>query len=379
MEKIELIGFSKLYTDFMSMENGVAKNVFYYKNITQCQFNEATILKKDGCIHYSYSSVKISKTKNSYYAKRVGKDGFTIDEKGKLKVWYNKSVFQIPLIEEIFKYFRFNWLHKCVIPYITKTILEKMFAGKITNNLDVVKEYLKLMRIKASPALFFKLINESYFTKQDVLRHISVAENVDNFIKYALFMSSKKYPAEMPTEVKEKEGIISDMIKEAQILNKKINYNWSLLRLKTEHSKWTKEIMKAELDLLEDVSIPNVDIIDKYTPAEFKLLKTQKEVFVEGTMMNHCLYTAYWHSIKTGRYLAYHVKYNNEECTLGLTLNVNNDKIDVTYQQCYLAHNKLITPTMKKFTTSFVENLNQKIKTEKLIINQPETSEMSWV
>lgn len=52
MEKIELIGFSKTYTDFMSMENGVAKNVFYYKNITQHQFTEANILKKDGCIQY---------------------------------------------------------------------------------------------------------------------------------------------------------------------------------------------------------------------------------------------------------------------------------------------------------------------------------------
>lgn len=379
MEKIELIGFSKLYTDFMSMENGVAKNVFYYKNITQHQFTEATILKKDGCIHYSYSTVKIQKTKDSYYIKRVGKDGFTIDEKGKLKIWFNKSVFQIPLIQEIFKYFRFNWLHDCVTPYITKTILEKMFAGKITNNLDVVKQYLKLMRIKASPALFYKLISFNYFTKQDILRHIAVAENVDNFIKYALFMSSKKHPIVKSQEEIQKEQIIQDMIKEAQILNKKINYNWSLLRLKTEHSKWTKEIMKAEIDLLEDVSVPNVDIIDKYTPAEFKLLKTQKEVFVEGTIMNHCLYTAYWHSIKNGRYLAYHVKYNNEECTLGVTLDVNNDKLDVTYQQCYLAHNKLITPTMKNFTTNFVEDLNQKIKTEKFIINQPETSEMSWV
>ena len=243
MEKIELIGFSKLYTDFMSMENGVAKNVFYYKNITQHQFTEATILKKDGCIYYSYSTVKIQKTKDSYYIKRVGKDGFTIDEKGKLKIWFNKSVFQIPLIQEIFKYFRFNWLHDCVIPYITKTILEKMFAGKITNNLDVVKQYLKVMRIKASPALFYKLISFNYFTKQDILRHIAVAENVDNFIKYALFMSSKKHPIVKSQEEIQKEQIIQDMIKEAQILNKKINYNWSLLRLKTEHSKWTKEIM----------------------------------------------------------------------------------------------------------------------------------------
>jgi len=379
MEIIQILNFSEEYTQFMSMESGVAKNIQFYKNICHTTFGEANILKKDGCIHYSYSTVKIQKTKNSYYIKRVGKDGFTIDEKGKLKVWFNKSVFQIPLIQEIFKYFRFNWLHPCVIPYITKTILEKMFAGKITNNLDVVKQYLKVMRIKASPALFYKLINFNYFSKQNILQHISVAENVDNFIKYALFMSSKKYPNIKSQELIEKESIISDMIKEAQILDKKINYNWSLLRLKTEHSKWTKEIMKAEIDLLEDVSVPNVDIIDKYTPAEFKLLKTQKEVFVEGTIMNHCLYTAYWHSIKNGRYLAYHVKYNNEECTLGLTLDVNNDKLDVTYQQCYLAHNKLITPTMKKFTTSFVEDLNQKIKTEKFIINQPETSEMSWV
>ena len=380
MEKIELIGFSKLYTDFMSMESGVTKNVFYYKNITQCQFTEANILKKDGCIHYSHSTVKIQKTKNSYYIKRIGKNGFTIDEKGKLKVWFNQSVFQIPEIKKVFEHFRFNWLHNCITPYITKGILEKMFAGKITNNLDVVKQYLKVMRIKASPALFFKLTNDSYYNKQDVLRYISVAENIDNCIKFCLNMVSKKYPIVKSQEEIEKEQIIQDMIKEAQILDRKINYNWSLLRLKKEHSKWTKEIMKAELNLLEDVDVPNADIIDKYTLPEFKLLKTQKEVFMEGSMMNHCLYTAYWDSIKSGRYLAYHVKLDNEECTLGVNLDMNNDKEpSVAYQQCYLAHNKLISPTMKKFTIDFVNQLDEKIKTEKINIKSPETHEMSWV
>jgi hypothetical protein len=193
-------------------------------------------------------------------------------------------------------------------------------------------------------------------------------------------MVSKKYPIVKSQEEIEKEQIIQDMIKEAQILDRKINYNWSLLRLKKEHSKWTKEIMKAELDLLEDVDVPNTDIIDKYTLPEFKLLKTQKEVFMEGSMMNHCLYTAYWDSIKSGRYLAYHVKLDNEECTLGVNLDMNNDKEpSVAYQQCYLAHNKLISPTMKKFTIDFVNQLDEKIKTEKINIKSPETHEMSWV
>jgi hypothetical protein len=353
METIQLVQPQQEFKDFMSMPDGLAKNVSYYNNMYSRAFTEASITKKDGCIYYAANTFKIVKsTKSSYYIKRITKDGFTIDEKGKASFWFNKSIFQMPHINEIFKYFNFNWLDVKLYPFITKGIFEKMVAGKITNSTDVCKAYIKAMRINCSPALFLQLFQSNSISKQDFLRRAAVAKDINHFIEYLLLPNDTRSVL-----------VYEDMIKEAQILEKKIDYKWSSKRLTEEHKAWTEQIMQVEIDSLDDVIIPGVERFDRYTPDGFKLLKTQKEVFYEGKTMKHCVYTAYWSSIKNSSYIAYHIQLGEEEATLGV--NVYDDK--VMYNQCYSRYNGPISSKMQMKVKSFVEELNEQVQRDGIL------------
>lgn len=358
METIQLKQPEQEFADFTAMPDGLAKNVHYYNNIHGRNFTEASITKKEGFIYYSTNTFKMVKsTKSSYYIKRITKDGFTIDEKGKVKFWFNKSIFQMPFINEVFKHFNFNWLDVKLYSFITKGIFEKMIAGKITNNTDVCKAYIKAMRLNCSPALFLQLFQTSSISKQDFLRQASVAKDVNHFIEYLLLPNDTRSYL-----------VYEDMIKEAQILEKKIDFKWSQKRLIEEHKAWTEQIMQVEIDALDDVVIPNTEKFDRYTPQQFKLLKTQKEVFYEGKTMKHCVYTAYWSSIKNNRYLAYHIDLNGEEATLGV--NIYDDKL--VYNQCYSKYNGSISSAMNTLIKQFVEELNEQVQKDGVVLQTNE-------
>lgn len=368
-QHVQLVTPTQDFKDFMSMQEGLAKNVTYYNQINGRQFSEASITRKDGHIYYAANTFKVVKsTKSSYYIKRVTKDGFTIDPKGKLSIWFNKNIFQIPYVQMVFTHFNFNWLSEKLHPFVTKGIFEKMIAGKITNNTDVCKAYIKVMRINCSPALFLQLFTSSNIltSKQDFLRQASVAKDVNHLISYLMDVSEEA--------TRHKYHILSDMVKEAQILEKKIDYTWSLNRLKEEHKAWTEQIMQVEIDALDDKVISKIEKFERYTPSEFKLLKTQKEVFAEGKLMKHCVYTAYWNSIKQGNYLAYHITFGDEEATLGI--NIYDDKL--IYNQCYSRYNGSISTNLELKVRDFVDQLNEQVKRDGVlkelqnnIINEP--------
>lgn len=157
------------------------------------------------------------------------------------------------------------------------------------------------------------------------------------------------------------------MVIEAQILNKKIDYNWSTPRMKEEHKAWTQEIMQYEIDSLKDVPLDFLQPFHKYTPDGFKLLDTQKQVFAEGKLMNHCIYTSYWESIKSGGYLAYHVDLNGEEATLGVNL-YRHDVFgyNIKFNQCYGRYNQAVSTKMSDKVKEFVKQLNDGVMKDKV-------------
>lgn len=371
MENIQLRTPQSELKEFMSMPAGITKNMAYYKNFMGRRYIDSNICKKDGHIYYSVSDLIIKKGKgSSYYIKQHSKDGFTIDPKGKMKVWYNKNIFQIPYIEDVFKYFNFNWLNVKLYPYITKGIFEKMVAGKITNNTELVKAYFKAMHINASPATFLKLIDVSSMSKQDFLRQMVVAKDINHLIEYYYESATADNKDYMRSQ------LIFDMIQEALILEEKIDFKWSTNRLREVHKEWTTKLMEAEINTLDDVILDYVDKFDRYTPEGFKLLKTQKEVFFEGKTMHHCVYTSYWQSIKNGHYLAYHVTHGEEEATLGI--NIYSDKL--SYNQCYTRYNQSISQGMQLKVREFFDQLSEQVERDGVLkLNKPVVvEEMPW-
>jgi hypothetical protein len=158
MENIILEPVPQEYVDFMSLPMGVYKNIQYYNNIQGKSFAEANLCKKDGCTYYSYVIFKVKKSKNGYYRQNTQKNGFTLDQKDKLSIWYGKNIFEVPGVSQVFKHMNLNWLNTKLMPYVTKGIAEKLFANKITNNTDLVKAYIKVMRLNCSPKLLYHVI-----------------------------------------------------------------------------------------------------------------------------------------------------------------------------------------------------------------------------
>jgi len=361
MELNKLIDIPQEVIEFLKMENNVYKNLMYERKFNGRSYPEVSICKKEGKIHFSDTQLTIKKNMNkdggsSFYLRPMKKAGFTIDEKNKLSVWFGKSVFELPHISFFYNYMNYNWLDKNVYPYITKSVLEKMLKHKITNNLDLIASYLKSMRISASPKKFLEVITKIGQNKQNLLRLLSVAKNNDHLLD--LFIdNSKNTPGDSVLATYD----LEDLIKQAFILGRKIDFTWSQNRIKEEHKMWTREIMAVELNYLEDKDIPLKNFWSAFQHPGYTLLTTQKEVFIEGTTMDHCLYTNYEREISSGQYLAYSVEHNGEKATLGLSIkrHPNLDKrLVAKINQSTGKRNQSISAELRIKNQEFVSALN---------------------
>jgi len=358
MENIVLQPVQQEYVEFMALPMGVYKNIQYYNGIQGRSFFESNLLKKEGCMYYSHTIFKVKKSKNGYYRQNTLKHGFTLNEKGKLDVWYGKNIFEVPGIWNVFAHLNMNWLEEHVMQYVTKSIAEKMLSGKITNNIDVLKAYIKVMRLQCSPKLFFEVVKTNCVTKPHLLQMMTVAKDQNHLLQRCL----NEYNSNHPTD----SYVLSDLIKQAHILGRQIDYTWSSNRMKEEHQKWTKEIMDAEIADMKDVTaIPVLPFLE-FKRDGFKLLTTKKEVYTEGKEMGHCVYTNYWSSVVSGNYLVYQVNLFGERATLGLNIYDN----EIIYNQCYREYNKPVSTALKEQVHMLLDSLNTWYKENKIIKQQ---------
>ena len=86
-------------------------------------------------------------------------------------------------------------------------------------------------------------------------------------------------------------GIFYDTVKMAKTLDRKVNCSWSARRLKEEHDEWSKEI--TDIVFTEgDRTMSINDIFIKFADESgFKLLRTTKEMNIEGRKNDHCVAT----------------------------------------------------------------------------------------
>jgi hypothetical protein len=158
---------------------------------------------------------------------------------------------------------------------------------------------------------------------------------------------------------------LTDLIKQAQILGRQIDFTWSHNRIKEEHQNWTKEIMEVEVNDMVDITAESTLPFLEFKQDGFKLLTTKKEVYAEGKGMNHCVYTNYWNSVQSGHYLVYQVDWCGERATLGCYMGDT-----ITLNQCYGYGNKGISSTLNDKVDSFLSNLNKWVKQTNLIEKQ---------
>ena len=351
MEKILINKRHDDIVNFLAMEDGVYKNIIYNRDITNREFVESDLIKSDdGKIYYGHKVYKVKKGKK-YYVKLKSKKGFTVDEKGKLKVWFGSDVASNPHFSTALRALNIDWFtneEDKLWPFITKTLFEKVITGKITNPIDYLSGYLKLSRINASPKLLYSLCKKMRLTKISLLRGAYAAKDVNHYLEFHLG-DTANYTH------------LDDLITQSRILEKKIDFKWSPNRMNEEHTLWTKEIMAAEVTSIPDkeVAVNMYGRLDPYIPEFFEPLTTQKRVFMEGSQMQHCVYTNYWNSINSGDFLAYHISWKGQEATLGLYINSDpKAKNKLTFSQLFGKRNSSVSSELHVAVTEALEQLN---------------------
>ena len=146
-------------------------------------------------------------------------------------------------------------------------------------------------------------------------------------------------------EVVEK-SLVADAVDLALQLNKKVNFSWSRNKFQDINVQWSRELMRKDIEKRNPKDIyKNKELIK-----DAKLLSSERDVFEEGMIMHHCVYTNYWRLIESGKYVALHL--NSTVNSLGITLGVqvmydynNKDNIisKLVFDQAFYAYDKILS------------------------------------
>lgn len=146
-------------------------------------------------------------------------------------------------------------------------------------------------------------------------------------------------------EVAEK-SLVADAVDLALQLNKKVNFSWSRNKFRDINVQWSRELMRKDIEKRNPQDIyKNKELIK-----DAKLLSSERDVFEEGMIMHHCVYTNYWRLIESGKYVALHL--NSTVNSLGITLGVqvmydynNKDNIisKLVFDQAFYAYDKTLS------------------------------------
>ena len=149
-------------------------------------------------------------------------------------------------------------------------------------------------------------------------------------------------------------ALIQDTLNNAIILDKRIDLNWSVKRLQEEHQIMIQEICKYDIDKKSDEPLYDEPINDD----NIQMLNSEKDVFVEGMTMSHCVYTNYFKSVDRGNYQVYHMS-TPENCTIGVRIDSDgNPSLD----QAYRFKNRPIEDLTRMVIQGFLDKNFQRMK-----------------
>lgn len=137
-----------------------------------------------------------------------------------------------------------------------------------------------------------------------------------------------------------------DLLNSAIRLNEKVDFTWSMSRIKLEHLRQTRKLMEKEIASKSQEPLYS----QLFKTSEIELLDTELKIFQESQLMHHCLYNCYFDRIKDKTYLAFHMT-SPEECTIGIRKNKS-----WKFDQAYREYNNSISEDTKKLIFQFIED-----------------------
>lgn len=303
------------------------------------------------------------------------------------------------LIAQLFKYLNIDYLisfinfssnntpvspkELCLYDLYTDSIISPIFnnyqkcylLNKILNTYtdlkSFIKEYLIYNDINISYKMFMNILKFIAYNKDNFNSFLNAYDEIITYMKVAtnqevLFnklktraiqtRSSKPvnsvYQDEWLTsafnylgEVAEK-SLVADAVDLALQLNKKVNFNWSRNKFREINVQWSRELMRKDIEKRNPKDIyKNKELIK-----DAKLLSSERDVFEEGMIMHHCVYTNYWRLIESGKYVALHLDstINPSGITLGVQVmydynNKDNIISKLVFDQAFYAYDKILS------------------------------------
>lgn len=266
------------------------------------------------------------------------------------------------------------YMDAIIIPIFSnyrKCYLLNKILNTYTDLKSFIKEYLIYNDINISYKMFMNILKFIAYNKDnfvdplsaynEIITYMKVATNqevlfnklktraiqtrsskpVNSVHQYAWLINEFNYIG----EVAEK-SLVADAVDLALQLNKKVNFSWSSNKFRDINVQWSRELMRKDIEKRNPKDIyKNKELIK-----DAKLLSSERDVFEEGMIMHHCVYTNYWRLIESGKYIALHL--NSTVNSLGITLGVwvrydynNQDNIisKLVFDQAFYAYDKMLS------------------------------------
>lgn len=300
---------AKRENDLINSGDIEKQRFLFYSGKLDLMFTERSLAVKDTKLYYSITNKNILfNPKSGLYVKIKQKKGFTLDYENKtFKIWFGDNIMVFfQYFDEIFKHLNIDWVESKYYPLIRKNSFKNILLGKFTNPTQLLKYYLKTsVKLKKGDNVNHKLILNNIRILNNNLRNIpdwyhNSTNNLDDIIKKLIELTPNIGSSD-------RFNLITDIIKQCKSLNEKINCNWSLNRLKNEHTILNRKIINLNLEFISDNKV-DYDGQLLNIPFDGVLLTTEKEIFIEGSEQNHCVHSNYWNSVKNKRNFIISVK-----------------------------------------------------------------------
>ena len=266
------------------------------------------------------------------------------------------------------------YINAIIIPIFSnyrKCYLLNKILNTYTDLKSFIKEYLIYNDINISYKMFMNILKFIAYNKDnfvslydaydEIITYMKVATNqevlfnklktrsiqtrsskpVNSVHQYAWLTCEFNYLGEVAER-----SLVADAVDLALQLNKKVNFSWSRNKFQDINVQWSRELMRKDIEKRNPQDIyKNKELIK-----DAKLLSSERDVFEEGMIMHHCVYTNYWRLIESGKYVALHL--DSTVNSLGITLGVqvmydynNKDNIisKLVFDQAFYAYDKILS------------------------------------
>lgn len=324
-------------------------------------------------IYLFFLSERIQRFGRNFYKKSVIENGITLTDK---EIKTGKCGYNLEIIK-FYETIGITWVQSLPSCYLVYLINSNLMKAIISNRI-----YNKETLVKRIGTQIYKVKNVEWKLLAFHLEKIMGLGGYQ-FNPYDLYLFTKDINNSLRAIKKEIEknttdnnlSLLKDLLLDAIKLDKKVDFSWSEKRMNQEHLNMTRELMEEELREKEAISLYDETIKKGIETTDIKLLSSEKEVFLEGKMMGHCVYTNYFNRINKKQYLAFHM-HSPEECTIGIRVN---QKGEPEFDQVYLSHNRRVADETREKVLSFFEKKKEAIISLLKASPAPEVATTKWI